>query len=112
VKIYFNHAKHKTVLLEAGRCKLGLADDVKAALRYHTTNVVELLNDGSVRLNSGGWRTNTTKKRVNKALDAWGFSDHGIYQHDFEWYVRTPNGDIEFEENMVLRRAEQQEVAA
>ena len=42
-------------------------------LTYHETVVCELLPNGKTRLNSGGWRTATTKKRMNQFAEAMGF---------------------------------------
>jgi len=59
------------------------------ALRYHATDVVTARNDGTVTLNSGGWRTATTKKRINAYLPA-GWS---LFQSNFEWFLRElPSG--------------------
>lgn len=54
------------------------------AVKYHNTNVVTYDGQGNVLLNHGGYRTRTTKARINQ------YSPHGIevYQKDFEWYVR------------------------
>lgn len=51
------------------------------AVRLHSTNVVTYYQDGSVGLDSGGWRTVTTKDRINRfsPLRVWG--DKGA------WYV-------------------------
>lgn len=38
------------------------------AVRYHDTDVVIIRPDGTFRLNSGGWRTSTTKNRINDVL--------------------------------------------
>ena len=44
------------------------------AVTYHQTVVAELV-DGGIRLNSGDWHTATTKKRINQALEHFGFRD-------------------------------------
>lgn len=36
------------------------------AIRLHETNIVTLKPDGSIVLNSGGYRTMTTKSRINE----------------------------------------------
>jgi len=60
----------------------------RIAVRLHQTDVVVYRSDGSTKLDSGGWRTVTTKDRINrfgpKGVRVW--SDKG------EWYVyRTGN---------------------
>ncbi len=51
------------------------------AVRLHRTDVVTLHPDGSQTLNSGGWRTVTTKDRINAYSMARVWSDRG------EWKV-------------------------
>lgn len=56
-------------------------------VRYHATRVASLAPDGTITLRTGGWRTVTTKKRMNQALATWG-SPYRVYQEDHEWYVQ------------------------
>lgn len=52
-------------------------------IRLHGTDVVTIYRDNSINLNSGGWRTVTTKDRMNKYLSPpW-----RVVQEKFEWYV-------------------------
>jgi hypothetical protein len=44
-----------------------LADD-RICVRLHRTVVVEFRADGTTRLDSGGWRTVTTKERLNRYM--------------------------------------------
>lgn len=57
---------------------------------YHNTAVVSFDNDKIV-LNTGGYKTSTTKTRMNQAANQFrlGFS---VIQKDFDWYV-TYNGE-------------------
>ena len=54
-------------------------------VRYHGHPIVTLHHDQSVTLNDCGWRTSTTKERLNL------FAPHdvGIWQHQRVWYYRT-----------------------
>ena len=53
------------------------------AIRLHDTNVVTFNPDGSVTLDSGGWRTVTTKARMNEYAPCRVSQDRG------QWYVST-----------------------
>ena len=53
---------------------------------YHSTDVASRHDDGRIVLRTGGWRTVTTKKRINQALETWG-SPYRVYQEAFAWYV-------------------------
>lgn len=53
------------------------------AVRFHQTDVALLKADGSVTLDSGGWRTPTTKERMNMCLrGAW------VSQSKGQWYIK------------------------
>lgn len=67
--------------------------DGSVAIELHGTNVVTFYPNGLVKLNSGGWRTSTTKDRINK------YSPVRVYQKDFQWYL---NDGTEFEDNMLV----------
>lgn len=54
-------------------------------VRYHNTIVVDW-NVELIRLNTGGWQTVTTKRRMNQASDAFGLG-FGVYQKDYDWYA-------------------------
>lgn len=42
------------------------------SVRLHKTDIVTIRPDGTYRLNSGGWRTKTTKTRMNEILPGFG----------------------------------------
>ena len=55
----------------------------RIVIRLHNTNVVTFYEDGRTLLNSGGWKTVTTKDRMNKYLPVpW-----KVFQEKFEWYL-------------------------
>lgn len=60
------------------------------AIRLHQTNVVIYYPDGRIEFNSGGWRTATTKDRINN------YSPINIWQKDRIWYVTPPGGSATF----------------
>ena len=67
--------------------------DGSVAIELHGTNVVVIYPDDSVMLNSGGWRTHTTKKRINQ------YSPVKVYQKDYEWYL---DDDTPFEDRVIV----------
>lgn len=60
--------------------------DAGFAVRLHDTDVVTYYPDGSIRLDTGGWRTVTTKERINR------FSPFGISSVKGVWTVFTGVG--------------------
>lgn len=69
------------------------------ALRYHGTSVVTWRRNGDVILRSNGFRTVTTKARINDAAPV------RVWQENFKWFVgqssRLPV--VPFEEGMIVR---------
>lgn len=62
-------------------------DIATIALQYHNTDVVTYKADGLIVLNTGGWKTATTKERLNL------FSQYGVYVRRGVWYVSKYLGD-------------------
>ena len=58
--------------------------------------------DNTIKLNSGGWFSNTTKKHINSALINYGYH---VKQNDFKWYlVNNKNGDVvDYFDNMTIK---------
>lgn len=52
----------------------------------HGTDVVKSYSNGLVTLNSGGWRTSTTKTRINQVAAEWGLGFR-VHQDNYVWYV-------------------------
>jgi len=67
--------------------------DNSVSIRLHGTAVVRFYPNGLVKLNSGGWRTSTTKNRINK------YSPVKVYQKKYEWYLQD---GAEFEDNILV----------
>lgn len=75
-------------------------------IRYHNTDVLTLFDDGTVMLDSGGFRTVTTKERMNTYLP----NGFGVWQDKGIWYVSQYLGDgvhgsaVMFFDGMILPR--------
>ena len=52
------------------------------ALYYHRTPVVTWYMDGRIIIRSGGYKSVTTKRRINDAVP-----DIRVWQRNFEWWV-------------------------
>lgn len=70
----------------------------RLVVRYHWTDVVVVEPNGDIRLDTNGWRTATTKLRMNQAANQYGLG-YTVWQKDFAWFVRWQGKDIEFSEN-------------
>lgn len=69
-------------------------DNEAVGLRLHYTEVVTFHKDDSITLNSGGWRTITTKDRMNYAVSVW--------QKDWKWFVEWHGRQYDFADGMRL----------
>jgi hypothetical protein len=72
-------------------------------VRYHQTSVVSF-DSTKIKLDTGGWKTHTTKLRMNQASNQYGLG-YRVYQKDFEWYADFKGREIPFDGNgLVLKR--------
>lgn len=70
---------------------------------YHKTCIVEY-DDKAVKLHSGGWKTVTTKRKMNQASNQFGLG-YGVFQKDFDWFVTMPNGQtVPFYDGIMIER--------
>lgn len=62
---------------------------------YHDTEVVAW-NAERIILNTGGWRTMTTRTRMNQAANEFGLG-FKVYQKHFDWFVQHNGQDFRFQ---------------
>jgi len=62
--------------------------------------------NSTIQLDSGGWRTATTKKRINQAFKILALAGE-VFQKDNSWFVRFLNDGkiIPFEDKMIILNA-------
>ena len=71
---------------------------------YQSTAIVKFNRD-SVTLNSGGWETVTTKRKMNQAARQFCLN-YSVFQKAYEWFVTLPSGDtVPFTDGMTISRA-------
>lgn len=69
-------------------------------MSYHSTIVAIIRPNGDIRVNSGGYRSKTTKDRINFAIRNTGCR---VFQQAFKWYISTPDRCfIPFEDNLTI----------
>jgi len=71
-------------------------------VRYHDTDVVSF-NDRRIILRSGGWRTATTKTRMNQTANQFNLGFR-VWQKSFEWFVDFKEVVYPFKDRMTLLR--------
>ena len=59
---------------------------------YLHGNHIADVGENYVRLFDGGWQSNTTKSRINAILGEHGISGEGVFQKNYQWFIRLYNG--------------------
>ena len=62
-------------------------------------------NTQALKLNTGGWYSNTTKSRLNAILDEL-ITGARVFQHKFNWYLSYNNSTHDFNDGMILCNGE------
>ena len=79
---------------ESTNCSTVVLHRTAIAVYDHNTN--------ALKLNSGGYTTNTTKSRLNAILDE---IDYGcrVFQKNWNWYFKSNNNQtVDFTDGMIL----------
>lgn len=68
---------------------------------YHSTAVVIVNPDKTIRLDSGGWRTVTTLRAMNQASAQDGL-EFRVFQRRGDWFVTWQGRELPFADQMLL----------
>ena len=77
--------------------------DGTTAVTFHSTDVV-VFDANTITLNSGGWKTVTTKRRMNQTADHFGLG-FSVWQKNFAWHVDWDGQTLGYCDGMKLERA-------
>jgi hypothetical protein len=73
---------------------------------YLHGNHIADVGDNYLRLFDGGYQSKTTKSRLNAILSEHRIAGEGVFQKNFEWFIRLWNGEefvtTEFRNSMKL----------
>jgi hypothetical protein len=95
--------------LLTGRCKdkrklklntyLERISDSEYKIKFHDTYIITIRKNGEIILDSGGWKTQTTKERINE------FTPYTIRQDKGVWYLHTEKeGTITFYDGISINK--------
>ena len=100
----FNHKQMRKIeknMIEAIKNNKNWASQNTQVLTNETTsnvylhgNLIATVDDTTMTIYDGGWRSNTTKSRLNALCSEFCITGECVYQHDFLWYVRKFVGCI------------------
>lgn len=89
-------------LRQKGNTKVTEGPGKQLVVRLHATDILQILANGDVQLDSGGWKTVTTKRRMNEAADELGLG-FNVYAKKGEWFVESYEvGVIPFFDGMIF----------
>lgn len=84
----------------SGRATSVFQHDGDTIVKYHNTNVVRF-NAKTITLSTGGWKTVTTKVRMNQAANQFDLG-YTVYQNNFNWFVQLRDGaTLEFDDREI-----------
>jgi len=66
-----------------------------AFVYLHGNHIATVSND-SLQLFDGGWRSNTTKSRLNALCYEFAYGC-GVFQKKFEWFISGKSGTVDFD---------------
>lgn len=80
-----------------------MATGDRLSVIYAGTLIVEKVGD-TITLDSGGWETVTTKRKMNQAANQFALG-YSVFQKDWKWFVTLPNGEtVPFKDGMTFDR--------
>lgn len=98
---YLKKGKHRKNTIDrpiANNTRVIRRSPTSIAIRLHATDVITFFDNGSIQLNSDGWKTVTTKDRMTRFLP----SGISIYSERFIWYVQFNQKKYLYEDGMYL----------
>lgn len=84
---------------KVGKHKTTIGFDGQRYVRYRKTHIVRFDNQEIV-LNTGGWKTVTTKRRMNQTSNQFNLG-YQVYQKRFNWFVDFKGETFPFNGNVV-----------
>ena len=79
--------------------------DCSTIVLHRTAIAVYDHNTQALKLNTGGWHSNTTKSRLNALLSEFKYGCK-VFQKNFDWYLSTVNQTVDFWDGMILSQGE------
>ena len=91
-KVDWNSSNTRVDYNESTNCSTVVLHRTAIAVYDHNTQ--------AIKLNTGGWHSNTTKSRLNAILQGL-VSGVRVFQKDFDWYLSTNNQTVDFWDGMI-----------
>ena len=102
IETQMNRAINDCIDWKNANTKVTFSPERNASYVYLHDNHIATVGETWVELYNCGYKTTTTKSRLNAILSEHG-NEERVYQKDFEWLVSTKEGTVPFTEGMRLR---------
>ena len=79
---------------KSGNTSVHYSEEYGTSTVYLHDNLIAIVSDNDMEIFDGGWQSNTTKSRLNALCAEFCVDGEGVFQKDFQWYVRKFVGAI------------------
>ena len=69
-------------------------EETNTSVVYLHGNKIAEIDDNSMTIFDGGYQSKTTKSRLNVLIDVFCIRGEGVFQKNFNWFVRRYVGDV------------------
>jgi len=67
------------------------ADTNESKVYLHGNHIADV-GENYIRIFDGGWQSTTTKSRLNAIFSECAIAGEGVFQKNYQWFVRLYNG--------------------
>lgn len=97
----FSHESAIKTLRNRSQKKIGCNTTLRLeygniVIKYHATDIITITPENKYILNCKGWRSGSTKLRLNK------YTPVRIFQKNFEWFVYTNGQTITYHDGITF----------
>ena len=79
---------------KSGNTSVHYSEEYGTSTVYLHDNLIAIVSDNDMEIFDGGWQSNTTKSRLNAICSEFCVDGEGVFQKDFQWFVRKFVGAI------------------
>ena len=79
---------------KSGNTSVHFSEEYGTSTVYLHDNLIAIVSDNDMEIFDGGWQSNTTKSRLNALCSEFCVDGEGVFQKDFQWFVRKFVGAI------------------
>ena len=87
-----NNAIQNNLNWQSANTAVTFDEESNVSIVFLHGNLIAEVDDKGIKLYDGGWQSNTTKSRLNAILSEHGIAGEGVFQKNFEWFIRLYNG--------------------